>query len=83
MDYETITELNRVHKAREVGEANRVPLGKGRNYYTFMRLHIFKVPEIYILPSIIVEVDGLKGNRIIWLSVGFLNFILSLKITKR
>jgi hypothetical protein len=48
-----------------------------------MRLHIFKVPEIYILPSIFVEVDGLKGDRIIWLSVGLLNFTLSLQITKR
>jgi hypothetical protein len=83
MDYETITELHRVHQTREVGETNRVPLGKGRNYFTFMRLHIFKVPEIYIIPSIFVEVDGLKGDRIIWLSVGFLNFTLSLQITKR
>ena len=83
MDYETITELNRVHKAREVGEANRVPLGKGRNYFTLMRLHIFKVPEIYILPSIFLEVDGLKGDRIIWLSVGLFNYTLSLQITKR
>lgn len=83
MDYETITELNRVHKAREVGEANRVPLGKGRNYFTLMRLHIFKVPEIYIIPSIFLEIDGLKGDRIIWLSVGVFNYTLSLQITKR
>jgi len=83
MDYETITELNRVHKTRKVGEANRVPIGKGRNYYTFMRLHIFKVPEIYILPSLFLEVDGLKGDRIIWLSVGVFNFTLSLQITKK
>jgi hypothetical protein len=48
-----------------------------------MRLHIFKVPEIYILPSIFVEVDGLKGDRIIWLSVGLFNYTLSLQITKR
>ena len=83
MDYETITELHRVHKTREVEETNRVPPGKGRNYFTFRRLHIFKVPEIYIIPSIFVEVDGLKGDRIIWLSVGFFNFTLSLQITKR
>ena len=83
MDYETITELHRVHQTREVGETNRVPFGKGRNYFTFMRFHIFKVPEIYIIPSIFVEVDGFKGDRIIWLSVGVLNFTFSLQITKR
>ena len=83
MDYETITELHRVHQTREVGETNRIRLGKGRNYFTFMRLHIFKVPEIYILPSIFLEVDGLKGDRIIWLSVGLFNFTLSLQITKK
>ena len=83
MDYETITELHRVHKTREVGEANRVPLGRGRNYFPLMRLHIFKVPEIYIIPSLFLEVDGLKGDRIIWLSVGLFNFTLSLQITKR
>ena len=83
MDYETITELNRVHKTREVGETNRVPRGKGRNYFAFMRLHIFKVSEIYLLPSIFMEVDGLKGDRIIWLSVGLFNYTLSLQITKR
>ena len=83
MDYETITELNRVHKTREVGEANRVPRGKGRNYFAFMRLHIFKVSEIYFLPSIFMEVDGLKGDRIIWLSVGLFNYTVSLQITKK
>ena len=83
MDYETITELNRVHKTREVGETNRVPRGKGRNYFTFMRLHIFKVSEIYLLPSIFMEVDGLKGDRIIWLSVGLFNYTVSLQITKK
>jgi len=83
MDYETITELHRVHKTREVREANRVPIGKGRNYFAFMRLHIFKVSEIYLLPSIFMEVDGLKGDRIIWLSVGLFNYTVSLQITKR
>lgn len=83
MDYETITELNRVHKTREVGETNRVPLGKGRNYFAFMRLHIFKVSEIYLLPSIFMEVDGLKGDRIIWLSVGLFKYTVSLQITKK
>jgi len=83
MDYETITELNRVHKTREVGETNRVPRSKGRNYFKYMRLHIFKVSEIYLLPSIFMEVDGLKGDRIIWLSVGLFNYTVSLQITKK
>ena len=82
MDYETITELNRVHKTRKVGEAHRVPCGKGCSYYTIMRLHIFKVPQFYLLPSLMLEIDGLKGERIVWLSLGLFNFTISLRFNK-
>ena len=42
-----ITELHRVHKTREVGETNRVPRGKGRNYFTYEITYIQSPRDIY------------------------------------
>lgn len=79
MDYETITELNRVHKGGKDRETCQLPLRKRSFINTPMkRLKIFTVDEYYLIPSLFFETFKVDGHRAAWVSIGFWNKTISI-----
>ena len=79
MDYETITELNRVQQERQRRETCQLPLRKRSFINTPMkRLKIFTVDEYYLIPSLFFETFKVNGHRTTWVSLGFWNKTISI-----
>ena len=82
MDYETITELNRVHKGGKDRETCQLPLRKRSFINTPMKsIKIFTVEEHYLIPSFFFETFKDSTSRTTWISIGFWNRTLSIYFT--